>query len=111
MQSWHFNGSCELKKTGDVVRGFEALKFMIAETEGKAKNKTATLDDLTPLAVFGWLVPEDIKDRTSKLIKEVREGVAEELRSQASKAKISKARAQRPAGADDATAAALHLFS
>ena len=56
------------KKTGEKVHGVEALKFILEETESKAKNNSATLEDLTPLVVYGWLLPEDSKEGAENII-------------------------------------------
>ena len=98
----------EKNKVG-FLYGVEALTFMIELAGSKAQDKTATLEDLQPLVIFAWLVPQDLKEKVEKLVASVRDGVAEELRSKATQVKIAKA--SRRTGADDATTAALSFFT
>ena len=58
-------------KDANTVYGSDALRLMLKDCQKKHKEQQATLQDVAPLKVYEWLLPEALRHEVDALAKQV----------------------------------------
>lgn len=101
-----FSPSSSSSGQEDTVYGTDAMKLMLADCKQKHKEQQATLQDVAPLKVFLWLLPDALQTEANHLAKEISASASKVLptvKGKSSKSKSSK-------GQDHALKQALDMF-